>query len=77
MEPEGRINRQMEQEGGIMIDLKRCPFCKGMARFENSKDAEDDYITMLICNGCDIRTRKYYSEEEAIKAWNRRAECSK
>ena len=60
-----------------MIDLKRCPFCKGMARFENSKDAEDDYITMLICNGCDIRTRKYYSEEEAIKAWNRRAECSK
>ena len=47
----------MEQEGGIMIDLKRCPFCKGMARFENSKDAEDDYITMLICNGCDIRTR--------------------
>lgn len=69
-----------------MIELKPCPFCGGKANIGYGRIASHEAIvtiTALCCN-CHIGIFKYRSkenewntfqtEEEAIEAWNRRAD---
>lgn len=49
--------------------LKPCPFCGGKPYVE--KDTEDNMT--VDCQECFASGPFSYTEEEAIKAWNRRA----
>lgn len=52
-----------------MSELKPCPFCGGKARVMQYGELEH----LPTCNACDcILDYCFYSEEEAIAAWNRR-----
>lgn len=53
-------------------DLKFCPFCGGKAK---TVMLMTDYGTWNIvrCTQCRASTGEVLTEEEAIKAWNRRA----
>lgn len=60
-----------------MAELKPCPFCgsndvgcwMSSQKFPNGKNPH-----WVYCDNCEAETGKYCSEEEAIEAWNRRAE---
>ena len=60
-----------------MTKLKPCPFCGGEARFIVSKDGLE-----IFCKECKCGTNRYFSGhydfsnpvDEAIEAWNRRAD---
>jgi hypothetical protein len=59
----------MEQED--IMELKKCPFCGGVVELYRN-----DGRFCVICNPC-LEGGFYglfYSEQEAIDAWNRRAE---
>jgi len=65
-----------------MIALKRCPFCGGKAEltnenslaFVNEKGISDWLVPYIVgCDDCGARTFKYMRIEDAINAWNRRA----
>ena len=60
-----------------MTELKPCPFCGGKARIvENDpfgSQRKEFRCYGVICNGCDAHFWKN-TEEEAIDAWNRRAD---
>lgn len=55
------------------IELKPCPFC-----------GESEYVTIqkmltreywyVHCGNCRCRTAQYLDRQEAIEAWNRRAD---
>ena len=59
------------------MELKRCPFCGGKA--EVLKVNYDRY-RIITCNLCRIkfgiltRSGAFHTEQEAIEAWNRRAD---
>ena len=59
------------------MELKRCPFCGGEA--EALKVNYDRYY-MITCKLCKIKLGKltrsgaFQTQQEAIDAWNRRAE---
>ena len=53
-----------------MEELKKCPFCQGEA--ETKCDVA--YVGYVECLKCGSRTKVYYTEAEAITAWNRRVE---
>lgn len=70
-----------------MDELKPCPFCGGEAREWNNGsiepiiDENGSYVDMLIfspdmfgieCTKCCCQNIGYSSEQEAIKAWNKR-----
>lgn len=58
-----------------MADLKPCPFCGGEA--ETLKDFEGllfDWYYYIQCKKCYSSSRLYKTEDEAIAAWNTRAE---
>lgn len=65
-----------------MNELKPCPFCGGIAFVEHwelsSPDEgwDDERYDMyyITCSECESTTDEYRSKEEAIEAWNRRAE---
>lgn len=56
-----------------MEDLKNCPFCGGKAI---TRRRSPDHIMrnkyFICCSECKNKTGYYDSEEEAIKAWNKR-----
>lgn len=62
------------------IELLRCLFCNGEARLLHEGPAVQSYI---VCAKCFARTNKFQistdhsCDEEAIKAWNRRADNAK
>ena len=66
----------VEQKGEPMSDreikLKPCPFCGGKAKVGTT-----GYSYKVYCDtpSCDVRpnTRFHKTRENAIKAWNRRA----
>lgn len=47
--------------------LKPCPFCGGEARFANTDE------NWIACVDCGAETTFFDTKEEAIEAWNRRA----
>lgn len=51
-----------------MKELKKCPFCGGEAEIAGYK------IFWVICKECTAETKGFDTREEAIEAWNRRAE---
>ena len=53
-------------------ELKPCPCCRGKAYLEQYPDAPE-YFAIVRCSKCDIRAVKD-TDEEAIEAWNNRAE---
>lgn len=54
--------------------LKPCPFCGGKAYRKINYDFDGKEIYNVCCENCNARTEYGYSEQEAIEAWNRRAE---
>ena len=63
-----------------MAELKPCPFCGGKAFLsEYLYSCEPGRCTTQFVefNGCHTTTYEYNTEEEAIEAWNRRAEDGK
>lgn len=57
-----------------MSNLKPCPFCGGEAECNKwwSATIAGKYAT--VCTKCSCGTDYYYTEAEAISAWNTRAE---
>lgn len=55
-----------------MIELKPCPFCGGKADiYEPDVDIETH---LVYCTKCQAETQLFAKREEAIEAWNRRAD---
>lgn len=54
--------------------VKPCPFCGGQAQIYDFKDGR--YLVECINPDCDVYpyTSTHYDKQEAIDAWNRRAE---
>ena len=60
-----------------MAELKPCPFCGDnafLAEWTYDLTLGNVLMHFVECNGCHAITFEYDTEEEAIKAWNRRAE---
>lgn len=60
-----------------MAELKPCPFCGDSAFLcDIPYSCEPGRLVMwaVECNGCHTTTFEYDTKEEAIEAWNRRAE---
>ena len=57
-----------------MAELKPCPFCGGEEFEVVSVYGEEYYVNCLNCTTCGPGGETY---EEAIEAWNRRAEDGK
>ena len=57
-----------------MPELKPCPFCGGKELSVISVLGEDYYVECSSCTTCGPSGETY---EEAIEAWNRRAEDGK
>ena len=56
-------------------NLLNCPFCGGEAKICDGYIEEflkTEYMKYVKCNYCKASTKLYFSEEEAIKAWNTR-----
>lgn len=57
-----------------MDELKPCPFCGGKAKIRSEKYWQPNVRRNVICTNCFANTGWYKTEDEAIEAWNRRAE---
>lgn len=60
-----------------MEELKKCPFCGGEAEVSFYKSTESWYVECALSKGSCATipcTYPYSTKEEAIEAWNRRAE---
>lgn len=59
-----------------MDELKPCPFCGGKAgtvrRWQSGDGTGKDI--WIRCENCGMETIRYDTDEDAIAAWNRRAE---
>ena len=56
--------------------LKPCPFCGGEAELGGViKPILNEHRYQIACNYCGGQTLFFQSVEEAIKAWNTRAEA--
>ena len=63
-------------------ELKPCPFCGATDEVMTTRDfwagaipAEAEVANQVGCTVCDIWTPAFDTEEEAIAAWNRRADA--
>ncbi len=52
-------------------ELKPCPFC-GEQAFDGIDGIAPDFLYHILCTNCNACQQDYKTEEEAIKAWNRR-----
>lgn len=60
-----------------MPELKNCPFCGGNAfttEYTYNLNPGRVLVHFVECNKCHAQTFEYDTEEEAIEAWNKRAE---
>ena len=53
-----------------MFELKRCPFCGGEAKIDNT-DLLGVEVRCTVCP-CDVGRYWFVTEEKAAAAWNRR-----
>lgn len=49
--------------------IENCPCCNGTAIIEAGYT---NITKMIVCEECGIRTYPCFTEEEAIKKWNKR-----
>ena len=63
-----------KQEVHKMTELKPCPFCGGKASLIRYHNIKGGYC---YCTVCKTRKPNSLTIEEAIEAWNRRAEDEK
>lgn len=54
-----------------MADLKPCPFCGGEAKIFKMAS---DQLKMVVCSDCMAQSGLFLTDNEAIEAWNRRAD---
>ena len=55
--------------------LKPCPFCGGDAKvLPGSGIFNDQMLWVAICVECKAKSRDFWTQDEAIAAWNRRAD---
>ena len=52
-------------------NLKPCPFCNGEAHTQYTRSNGRWYV---VCGNCHASTTDYLDSDDAIKAWNRRAD---
>jgi Lar family restriction alleviation protein len=57
-----------------MAELKPCPFCGGTEELGITHFELDERMTFVICGDCQCEGPVGFSEEEAEKLWNRRAD---
>ncbi len=65
--------------------LKPCPFCGDAAKIKMhkylrrfaSQDNPNEYYWRVECLSCGAGINAYFTEQEAIKAWNRRVNDGK
>ena len=63
--------------GGMnMSELKPCPFCGGEATIEDNGDFVDVSCKDMFCRGW-TSCLEFKTKQQAIEAWNRRAEDGK
>lgn len=60
-----------------MIELKRCPLCKGKARIRESWMNSDKLRGLgpefyIECSNCLVRTPGKNTKQEAVEVWNTR-----
>lgn len=61
-----------------MSDLKPCPFCGGEADCNNNAVMQGGKLKWATeCLGCGVITDCFDTKQEAIEAWNRRADDEK
>ena len=59
-----------------MTELKPCPFC-GSDSVGVAETAYGNYLNIwffAICDKCGARSKPFRDGDDAVKAWNRRAE---
>ena len=56
-----------------MAKLKPCPFCGSVDVKVHNPYFTDNYY-MVQCYGCNCNTALYKTVNQAVEAWNRRAE---
>ena len=60
-----------------VLELKHCPFCDGVAWATQEDNCGHDYDEWFVwCPRCDLLFgfgNHFQTKEEAIKAWNKRA----
>ena len=57
-----------------MSELLPCPFCGGEAETLTAESMHGGYLFGIMCSDCRSRGDVYTTEDEAIAAWNSRAE---
>ena len=55
-------------------ELKPCPFCGGKAEYRAAKYVRTAFRHSVVCLDCFASIPPKDSEQEAIEAWNTRAE---
>lgn len=62
----------------MLNKLKPCPFCGGEATLQRYFDTYEEIAFYVTCSGefCEVSptTNDFRTEQEAIEAWNQRAE---
>ena len=51
--------------------LRECPFCGGSKVEVKSDNGDTGWY--ILCNECNVKCGYYFTKEDAIGAWNRRA----
>lgn len=62
-------------------EIKNCPMCDGYAVVREDRQDPDDFMypktyfyVECAYSTCEVRTRSYETQEQAIEGWNRRPE---
>lgn len=56
-----------------MLELKSCPHCNGSGRIVSVSGFKSDRYR-AVCEECGASTRECDTKQEAVSAWNRRAD---